>query len=602
MPALTLAAENTAPAPAQRPGVVTRILAASVETAAPFMATAAALGVFAYPLFYSIWKYVFPQPYENLWLRLGGSLLCLPLAFKDRWPERLTRFLPVYWQVTILYALPFLFSYLMLRNGLNQVWLLSAIAGVFLLTFMVEWRSAILLFVLGSALAWLVYRQGGHDAVPFPYYAQHLVIFLFPLTFGGVVNHKLQRYRQLQSAFDKRLRDITNENARMMHEHNQLLSRFLSNTIVTRLWQSQRQHGLDHAITAITRQEKRFCGILQADVRNFTKMFGHESEIEIARLIRSCYADITEIGQDLAVIKPIGDCIFMYSDDLTGRQNAVVNILALGVFFVASVERVNRLLEKQGMAALNFGIGMHAGDVIYGNLASDTLIDPTVIGIHVNMTARLEELTKVPAIKTLIGNNAIILSEQIAEYGRNFLPRDALLPIDLEPLNIRVRDFDDVKRVYALSHETARAYYGRAMEHIESQRRRLSDPIGNMEVNAYRGISYYYHMQGVGPNTTWTSMIDVGTVPLRTVQSYAAQFLQDLEFEVDRSDGRWLVVTTSEHPGEYDETDVEARIFAIIDGLQQGAQRSGRRPADAPRHPDAEPGTAPRPSQGPRGS
>lgn len=602
MPTVTLAAENTAPVPAHRPGVVARILAASVEIAAPFMVTAALLAVFAFPLFYVVWRYVFPQPYENLWLRLGGSLLCLPLVFKDRWPERLARFLPVYLQLTIFYSVPFLFSYLALRNGMNQVWLLSTIAGVFVMTFMVEWRSAIVLFALGSALAWLVYRESGENPVRFAYYVQHLVIFLFPLTFGGIINHKLQRYRQAQSAFDKRLRDISNENARTMHEHSQLLSRFLSNTIVTRLWQSQRQHGLDHAIAAITRQEKRFCGILQADVRNFTKMFGHESEIEIARLIRSCYADITEIGQDLAVIKPIGDCIFMYSDDLTGRQNAVVNILALGVFFVDSVERVNRLLVTQGMSPLNFGIGMHAGDVIYGNLASDTLIDPTIIGIHVNMTARLEELTKVPAVRALIGNNAIILSEEIAEYGRNFLPRDALMPIDLEALNIRVRDFDDVKRVYALNHETARAYYGRAMEHIESQRRRLSDPIGNMEVNSYRGISYYYHMQGVGPNTTWTTMIDVGTVPVRAVQNYATQFLRDLEFEIDRSDGRWLVVTTSEHPGGYDETDVETRIFAIIDGLQQGAQRPGRRPADSPGHSGTEPGAAPHAPQGPRGS
>jgi class 3 adenylate cyclase len=569
----TLAAESALPLPTHRPGVVVRIMAASVEIAAPFMVTAALLGVFAFPLFYVVWSHVFPQPYENLWLRLGGSLLCLPLVFKDRWPERLTRFVPVYWQLTILYTLAFFFSYLALRNGMNQVWLLSMIAAAFVLTFLVEWRSAILLFALGSALAWLVYQKSDQNPVQFGFYLQHLVIFLFPLTFGGIINHKLQQYRRMQSAFDKRLRHITNENARMMHEQNKLLSRFLSNTIVTRLWQSQRKHGLDHAIAAITRQEKRFCGIMQADVRNFTKLFGHESEIEIAQLIRRCYTEITEIGQDLAVIKPIGDCIFMYSDDLSGRQNAVVNILALGVFFVDSVERVNRLLVTQGISTLNFGIGMHAGEVIYGNLASDTLIDPTIIGIHVNMTARLEELTKVPAVKALIGNNAIILSEEIAEYGRNFLPPGALLPIELEALNLHVRDFHDVKRVYALTYDTARAYYGRAMEHIESQRRRLTEPIGNMEVNSYRGISYYYHMQGAGPSTSWTTLIDVGALPARAVRHYATQFLRDLDFEIDRSDGRWLVVTTSEQPGEYDETDVEARIFGIIDGLQQVAQR-----------------------------
>jgi class 3 adenylate cyclase len=472
-----------------------------------------------------------------------------------------------------LYSVPFLFSYLALKNDMNQVWLLSTIAGAFVLTFFVEWRSAIVLFALGSALAWLAYQASDEQPVHIGFYLQHLVIFMFPLVFGGIINHKLQQYRQAQSAFDKRLRHITNENARTMHEQNMLLGRFLSNTIVTRLWQSQRNHGLDHAIAAITRQEKRFCGIMQADVRNFTKMFGYESEIEIAQLIRSCYTEITEIGQDLAVIKPIGDCIFMYSDDLTGAQNAVLNILALGVFFVDSVERVNRLLVAQGVPTLNFGVAVHAGEAIYGNLASDTLIDPTIIGIHVNMTARLEELTKVPAINALIGDNAIIMSEEIVEYGRNFLPRDALLPIDLEALGVRVRDFDDVKWVYALSCETARAYYGRAMEHIESQRLRLPDPAGHMEVSAYRGVPYYYEMQGAGAGTSWTMMIDVAGLPTRVVQHYAALSLKDLDFKINNSDGRWLVVSTGSRPGEFDETEVEFRIFRIIEGLQQGAHR-----------------------------
>ncbi|HUJ76154.1 MAG TPA: hypothetical protein VL359_14925, partial [bacterium] len=233
------------------------------------------------------------------------------------------------------------------------------------------------------------------------------------------------------------------------------------------------------------------------------------------------------------------------------------------------VEKINLVLAAQGMPVLNFGIAVHAGEVVYGNLASDTLIDPTIIGIHVNKTARLEEMTKVPGIKALIGNNAVILSEEMVEYGRNFLPRGALVPINLADLGIHVRDFQDVQRVYALTYDKAQQFYGRAMEHIQSQRLRLPASAARTDVNSYRGVSYYYQMQDSGPNTSWLMLIDVDAMPQRAVQLYAEQALDGLDFQIVTTDARWLVVSTGRQAGQLDETDVENFIFRTIEGLQQ---------------------------------
>ena len=55
---------------------------------------------------------------------------------------------------------------------------------------------------------------------------------------------------------------------------------------------------------------------------------------------------------------------------------------------------LNEKNSETGRAPLNYGIGVHVGDVMYGNIGSTTRLDFTVIGPAVNMASRLEALTK----------------------------------------------------------------------------------------------------------------------------------------------------------------------------------------------------------------
>jgi adenylate cyclase len=54
----------------------------------------------------------------------------------------------------------------------------------------------------------------------------------------------------------------------------------------------------------------------------------------------------------------------------------------------------NHRREATGLARIDYGLALHVGDVLYGNIGSDTRLDFTVIGPAVNLTARIESMCR----------------------------------------------------------------------------------------------------------------------------------------------------------------------------------------------------------------
>lgn len=573
------AGEPAAEHPRQAQGLRQR-LARSAEFAEPFMVTVALIGLVGHPLFYLIWSYAFPQPFENLTFRLLASAICLPLVLKAYWPEWLRDWLSLYWHAVIMFQLPFFFTLFMLLNSYAMVWVLTFIAGALLLTFFVHWVLAVGMFLIGTGSAFAAFHlMGPHGQASAPPY-EIFVVYLFVLGVGSAINLKLQAYRDAEAALVRRLRAMSGQNAAMLRERNKLLGHFLNNTVVAQLRRHEAELGLDAALARITRQERRYCAMMQADIRNFTRLFSGENELEVARLVSQCFAEITTVGQDLSVIKPVGDCIFLYSDVEQDREEAVLNVLALACVFVQSVERVNRTLLDAAPAPLNFGVAVHAGEVIYGNLASDTLIDPTVIGVNVNRTARMEELTKSPAVREQVGMNAIILSEefcwQLRKAGHS-LP--ALVALDLRSLGIALRDFPAIERVFALPQRAALAQGDWARERIRSARLAHAPRLHQAEYSRHKNVEYYYEMYGSGPNLVWSMFVNVSPYPIERVREILRTQFAHLKYTISTGGERWLALSTENEPGEYDETDVEAWIIELIERLTEPG--NGGRPSTA---------------------
>ena len=90
---------------------IDRSLDESVEYSLPHLPILGAIGFVGFPFYYWIWSNLFPQPYENLALRLIGSVLFFGLLTLNRWPSNYKKYIKLYWCITFTFSLPFFFTF-----------------------------------------------------------------------------------------------------------------------------------------------------------------------------------------------------------------------------------------------------------------------------------------------------------------------------------------------------------------------------------------------------------------------------------------------------------------------------------------------------------
>jgi len=120
-----------------------------------------------HPLFYAMWAFWLPQPFESLMMRvfmaLGGLALLVIPGIGTTPPTRMGAILSfaIFW-----ITLPWFFFWMYFCNGGNPVWLASTGAMLLIYYHLTDWRLATLGAVSGIAVAWLVYRALGPSAAP----------------------------------------------------------------------------------------------------------------------------------------------------------------------------------------------------------------------------------------------------------------------------------------------------------------------------------------------------------------------------------------------------------------------------------------------------
>jgi adenylate cyclase len=138
--------------------------------------------------------------------------------------------------------------------------------------------------------------------------------------------------------------------------------------------------------------EKRHMSILFSDLRGFTTLSESLDPQELTTLLNQYFSAMTpEILEEKGTIdKFIGDAIMAF-------WNAPLLVPDYCTCAVKSALRMIKALEifnETHATSLAVGIGIHAGDVVVGNVGGADHVSYTVLGDAVNLASRVEGLTK----------------------------------------------------------------------------------------------------------------------------------------------------------------------------------------------------------------
>ena len=132
------------------------------------------------------------------------------------------------------------------------------------------------------------------------------------------------------------------------------------------------------------------------DLRGFTSLsetLPREALIDMLNQYFGPMCDAVESNGG-EVLKFIGDAMLGIFP-ITGDASALcLRALYAARMAQTSLRAQNQVRSEAGLPLIDYGIALHIGDVMYGNIGSDTRLDFTVIGPAVNLTARIEGLTK----------------------------------------------------------------------------------------------------------------------------------------------------------------------------------------------------------------
>ena len=141
--------------------------------------------------------------------------------------------------------------------------------------------------------------------------------------------------------------------------------------------------------------EKRTVTLLMSDLRGFTAAAERLDPEQVVRLLNNYLGAMSEVITRFqgTIDEFIGDGILALFGAPLDRRDDPQRAAACAVAMQLAMAEVNETNRRDGLPEVQMGVAVHTGEVIVGNIGSQTRAKYGVVGTNVNLTARIESFT-----------------------------------------------------------------------------------------------------------------------------------------------------------------------------------------------------------------
>lgn len=200
--------------------------------------------------------------------------------------------------------------------------------------------------------------------------------------------------------------------------------------------------------------EKKNLTILFSDIRGFTTISEKLGAEKLVKLLNEYLTIMTDIVLENrgVVDKFIGDAIMAFwNAPLNDPEHTVLSVKT-AVEMIKALEKANRDWNARGYPDVKIGIGLHSGEVIVGNMGSEQRFDYTCLGDHVNLSSRLEGLTKYYGASIIISEEIynVVKDKFVIRELDKVIVKGKTVPIQIYEVMTEYPEFDRWKEAISL--------------------------------------------------------------------------------------------------------------------------------------------------------
>ncbi len=157
--------------------------------------------------------------------------------------------------------------------------------------------------------------------------------------------------------------------------------------------------------------------ILFSDIRGYSGVSARTDPQALVSQLNEYLTAMVEcvFGLGGTLDKFIGDAVMAVwgNTQSNGIRNDATNAVRAALAMQTELKRLNKAWQTRGLPQLRIGIGINHGEVVVGNIGSPRRMEFTVIGDAVNLTWKLQELTKDLGAELIVSKNvsALVVEE-----------------------------------------------------------------------------------------------------------------------------------------------------------------------------------------------